>query len=194
MLVPGAGLEPARPCGRGILSPLCLPVSPPGHGDDCTHSAQGRREEPPSAGHRIRAGDPTASETDDGELLRIPAGFRCGWFGFGDALHDRGRIVIGAHFRALGFDRRKTARPRLLAARAAFFLPLKHATPGKPAHRIQGACEGNDERQGYGEVHDPRVCLSAPDWRKGSMTWRRRTATDGAQVADRSRFPEDTRE
>ncbi len=29
-IVPGAGLEPARPCGRGILSPLRLPVPPPG--------------------------------------------------------------------------------------------------------------------------------------------------------------------
>ena len=28
--VPGAGLEPAWPCGRGILSPLRIPVSPPG--------------------------------------------------------------------------------------------------------------------------------------------------------------------
>src|SRR6185436_13391598 len=28
-LVPEAGLEPARPCGRGILSLLRLPVSPP---------------------------------------------------------------------------------------------------------------------------------------------------------------------
>lgn len=27
-LVPGAGLEPAQPCGRGILSPLCLPIPP----------------------------------------------------------------------------------------------------------------------------------------------------------------------
>jgi integrase len=30
ILVPGAGLEPAQPCGRGILSPLRLPISPPG--------------------------------------------------------------------------------------------------------------------------------------------------------------------
>ena len=29
-LVPGAGLEPAWPCGRGILSPLRLPISPSG--------------------------------------------------------------------------------------------------------------------------------------------------------------------
>ncbi len=29
-MVPGAGLEPARPLGRGILSPLRLPISPPG--------------------------------------------------------------------------------------------------------------------------------------------------------------------
>lgn len=29
-MVPGAGLEPARSRLRGILSPLCLPVSPPG--------------------------------------------------------------------------------------------------------------------------------------------------------------------
>ena len=28
--MPGAGREPARPQGRGILSPLRLPVSPPG--------------------------------------------------------------------------------------------------------------------------------------------------------------------
>ena len=30
VLVPGAGIEPAWPCGRGILSPLRLPVSPSG--------------------------------------------------------------------------------------------------------------------------------------------------------------------
>jgi len=28
--VPGAGIEPARPCEREILSLLCLPISPPG--------------------------------------------------------------------------------------------------------------------------------------------------------------------
>ena len=31
-LVPGAGLEPARPCGQRILSPLRLPIPPPGCG------------------------------------------------------------------------------------------------------------------------------------------------------------------
>ncbi len=30
-MVPGAGLEPARPLGREILSLLCLPIPPPGH-------------------------------------------------------------------------------------------------------------------------------------------------------------------
>ena len=29
-MVPEAGIEPARPLSRGILSPLCLPISPPG--------------------------------------------------------------------------------------------------------------------------------------------------------------------
>ena len=29
-MVPGAGLEPARCYQRGILNPLCLPISPPG--------------------------------------------------------------------------------------------------------------------------------------------------------------------
>ncbi len=29
-MVPRAGLEPARSFLRGILSPLCLPISPPG--------------------------------------------------------------------------------------------------------------------------------------------------------------------
>ena len=32
-MVPGAGLEPARCYHRGILSPLRLPISPPGHID-----------------------------------------------------------------------------------------------------------------------------------------------------------------
>ena len=31
-MVPGAGVEPARSFLRGILSPLRLPISPPGHG------------------------------------------------------------------------------------------------------------------------------------------------------------------
>ncbi len=30
LMVPGAGVEPAQPQSRGILSPLCLPISPPG--------------------------------------------------------------------------------------------------------------------------------------------------------------------
>jgi hypothetical protein len=34
-MVPGAGLEPARYCNRGILSPLRLPISPPGLGLMC---------------------------------------------------------------------------------------------------------------------------------------------------------------
>lgn len=28
-MVPRAGIEPARLLGRGILNPLCLPISPP---------------------------------------------------------------------------------------------------------------------------------------------------------------------
>lgn len=31
-MVPGAGLEPARPYGQGILSPQCLPFHHPGKG------------------------------------------------------------------------------------------------------------------------------------------------------------------
>ena len=31
VLVPRAGIEPAQPCGPGILSPLRLPVPPSGH-------------------------------------------------------------------------------------------------------------------------------------------------------------------
>ena len=36
-MVPRAGLEPAQYCYRGILSPLRLPISPPGH-RECCHS------------------------------------------------------------------------------------------------------------------------------------------------------------
>ena len=35
-MVPGAGLEPAQYCYRGILSPLRLPISPPGHVNEFT--------------------------------------------------------------------------------------------------------------------------------------------------------------
>jgi hypothetical protein len=35
-MVPRAGIEPARPQRRGILSPLCLPISPPRHSDHYT--------------------------------------------------------------------------------------------------------------------------------------------------------------
>ena len=37
-MVPGAGLEPARPRGQRILSPVRLPVSPPGHRDSVPDS------------------------------------------------------------------------------------------------------------------------------------------------------------
>ena len=33
-ILPGAGVEPARPYGHRILSPVCLPVPPSGQ-DDC---------------------------------------------------------------------------------------------------------------------------------------------------------------
>jgi hypothetical protein len=33
LLVPGAGLEPARPFGQRILSPQRLPIPPPGHAE-----------------------------------------------------------------------------------------------------------------------------------------------------------------
>ena len=40
-LVPGAGVEPARSYLRGILSPLCLPISPPGQEPPSRSGAQG---------------------------------------------------------------------------------------------------------------------------------------------------------
>jgi hypothetical protein len=39
--VPGAGLEPARPEGRGILSPLRLPIPPPGPNVQCIVAERG---------------------------------------------------------------------------------------------------------------------------------------------------------
>lgn len=35
-MVPMAGVEPARCNQRGILNPLCLPISPPGQGSHST--------------------------------------------------------------------------------------------------------------------------------------------------------------
>ena len=39
-MVPGAGIEPARRLKRGILSPLCLPIPPPGRGKRTCPPAQ----------------------------------------------------------------------------------------------------------------------------------------------------------
>jgi len=135
---------------------------------------------------RIRAvagGGTTPIGKVGAELLRsrIHSGFRGGRFGFGDAPHDSGRIVIGAHFRSLRLDRRETARACLRVLRAALLLPLQHATPANSAHGIQQARERKNERQGNrkGKVHNLRVCLAAPAWRKSRLTWRRRTATGG---------------
>jgi len=137
---------------------------------------------------RIRAaagGDERPIAKVSAELLRprFQAGFRDGRFGFGDASHDCGWVVIGAHLRTLRFDRRETARTRFRILRAAFLLPLQHAPPGNPAHGIQQAREGKNEGYGYGKgkVHNLRVCLVAPAWRKPRLTWRRRTATGGAR-------------
>ncbi len=43
-VVPGAGVEPARPQGRGILSPLCLPIPPSGRRKPLYLPGNGRRE------------------------------------------------------------------------------------------------------------------------------------------------------
>ena len=43
-VVPGAGVEPARPQGRGILSPLCLPIPPSGRRKPLYLPENGRRE------------------------------------------------------------------------------------------------------------------------------------------------------
>ena len=43
-MVPGAGVEPARPQGRGILSPLCLPIPPSGRRRPLYPPGNGRRE------------------------------------------------------------------------------------------------------------------------------------------------------
>ena len=54
IVVPGAGIEPAWPCGRRILSPMRLPVSPSGHGDSLPHSHRiGKRR--PSARRKQRS-------------------------------------------------------------------------------------------------------------------------------------------
>ena len=38
-MVPGAGLEPAHSYERGILNPLCLPISPPGQRGTCINTS-----------------------------------------------------------------------------------------------------------------------------------------------------------
>ena len=42
-MVPGGGLEPPRPCGLRILSPLRLPISPSGPDDGCLFHGKSKR-------------------------------------------------------------------------------------------------------------------------------------------------------
>ncbi len=49
-MVPGAGLEPARPFERGILNPLCLPISPPGQSHVCRKHWQNGAHFKPESG------------------------------------------------------------------------------------------------------------------------------------------------
>ena len=58
-MVPGTGIEPVWPRGRGILSPLCLPISPSGHGRQFAGTARAcvgkvwRRDPESNWGRRI---------------------------------------------------------------------------------------------------------------------------------------------
>src|SRR3546814_8983796 len=73
LLVPAAGLEPARPCGLGILSPVCLPV--PSSGPAAEGSKTGPLSLCPRAGRvartrpaaRGRAGFPYEGSFNGGE-------------------------------------------------------------------------------------------------------------------------------
>ena len=69
------------------------------------------------------AGATTLVAKVNAELLRsrTSARIRCGWLGFGDAFDDGGRIVVGAHLRAFGFDRREAAPAVFSACARRFF-------------------------------------------------------------------------
>ena len=53
-LVRTAGVEPAQPCGRGILSPLRLPVSPRPHGQRACFTLRRENEPPRRSAPRVR--------------------------------------------------------------------------------------------------------------------------------------------
>ena len=72
-MVPGAGIEPARPCGRRILSPLRLPVPPPGQGHVSVGRGAHRKIELPEL---VRAGverDAARDTFADGTTRRMEA-------------------------------------------------------------------------------------------------------------------------
>lgn len=81
-VVPGAGIEPARPCsGLRVLSPLRLPVSPSGQraGRECKRCVTGAcpsRSRSPSTigppGWRGRQGVHRANESSDGSRIAAP--------------------------------------------------------------------------------------------------------------------------
>ena len=65
-MVPGAGLEPAQPYSRGILNPLCLPISPPGQG------VKWRRVPESNRGGRIC--NPLHGHSANAPLSAVPSG------------------------------------------------------------------------------------------------------------------------
>ena len=72
-LVPGAGIEPASPCGGGILSPLRLPVSPPGRGCSDVPGAQ-----PAARIVACEVRDPWDTERSRGNKKPAIGGFKLG--------------------------------------------------------------------------------------------------------------------
>ena len=89
-MVPGAGLEPARCYQRGILNPLCLPISPPGHG---LHNCAGAGWLP------LKNGGGTRSRTEiHGFAIRCIAILPFRQFGAGNEIRTRdpdlGKVVL----------------------------------------------------------------------------------------------------
>ena len=136
LMVPRAGLEPACPCGRRILSPVRLPIPPPGHRSSdrphCRAIAQwprGRgRTTRAAVGHGWRPGRGLRPPHKSVELpSRLPP-LRGLQSATGIAAHCAGSAIPGAHVAACGRSHRRrklAASPRTVRDREPPPTPLE---------------------------------------------------------------------
>ena len=140
-MVPGAGLEPAR-LGRGILSPLCLPIPPSGRGLLCSWPLL-RRQGAGTGGPGVARRAASRYTAQGSAVARRP----------GKDVRFRAALLCPGH----------AARPLLSGRKAG----KAHRDTCRGRHGLSGSCEGTAAQGCFG-ARRPRGIPFATDRRAGA--------------------------